>query len=184
MLKSIDEAFESFPVLETDRLILRSLVPEDAEKIFEMRSNSRINQFIGRPEMTEVEKAEDLIEKCLVAYKNKKGIAWAGEHKIHGGLIGTCGFNSLDFQNNRAEIGGEMSVNHWGKNLSIEAVKAIIHFGFEKLKLHTIEAKVSPFNRSAIYLLEKLHFKKEAHFKDYYRFNDKYHDLTIYTLLR
>ena len=178
------QVFETFPIIETERLKLRSLALSDAESIYEIRSSRRVNQFIGRPDMTEKEKAEDLIDKCLVAYKNKKGIAWAGQHKTNGSLIGTCGFNSIDFQNNRAEIGGEMSVSHWGKNLAIEAMKEIIHFGFDTLKLHAIEAKVSPHNRSAIYLLEKMHFMKEAHFKDYFYFNNQYHDLAVYTLIR
>lgn len=84
----------------------------------------------------------------------------------------------------RAEIGGELSVNYWGKNIALEAVSAIVQFGFDTLGLHTIEAKVSPDNRGAIYLLEQIGFVKEAHFKDRIYFGETFHDLAIYSMLR
>ena len=59
-----------------------------------------------------------------------------------------------------------------------------MNFGFEQFHLHSIEAKVSPENRGAIYLLESLGFKKEAHFQDRIYFNQKFQDLAVYTLIR
>jgi hypothetical protein len=56
-------------------------------------------------------------------------------------------------------------------------------FGFNQLKLHTIEAKVMANNRSALYLLNLLGFKKEAHFKDRIYFGGMYHDLLVCTLI-
>jgi hypothetical protein len=58
--------------------------------------------------------------------------------------------------------------------------QAIIEFGFTKLGLHTIEAKVSPQNRSAIYLMEQLGFVKEAHFKDRIYFEGEFQDMAVY----
>jgi ribosomal-protein-alanine N-acetyltransferase len=84
--------------------------------------------------------------------------------------------------NKRAEIGGEMAVDYWGKGIALEAVEAILKFGFEELKLHTIEAKVSPENKGAIHVLEYLGFQKEAHFKDRIYFKEHYLDMAIYTL--
>ena len=64
----------------------------------------------------------------------------------------------------------------------MEAVQAIITFGFEKMNLHAIEALVSPENRGAIFLLETLGFEKEAHFRDRIYFNGAYSDMAVYTL--
>ena len=72
----------------------------------------------------------------------------------------------------------------WGKNIAYEAVSAIVNFGFDEFQLHSIEAKVSPENRGAIYLLESLGFEKEAHFKDRIYFNQKFQDLAVYTCFR
>lgn len=176
--------FDDFPVLKTERLTLKQITADHAQRIFEMRTNERVNQFIARPEMPSLEDAIKLVERTQLAYQNKMGIGWAGFLRDNNQLIGTCGFNSIDFPNLRAEIGGELTTEYWGKNIAFEAVSAIVNFGFERLQLHSIEAKVSPQNRGAIYLLEALGFKKEAHFKDRIYFNNQFQDMAVYTAIQ
>lgn len=171
---------ESFPVLETKRMILRKLEFSDAEAILGMRGNSLVNRFIGRFEMKSLDSATELLEKTLNAFQNQMGIAWAGELKDSGKLIGTCGFNTIEPMNLRAEIGGEMHPDFWGKGFAPEAFEAIVRFGFDSLNLHSIEAKVAPSNRSAIALLEHLGFSQEALFKDRFFFNGSFHPMAVY----
>ncbi|WP_294677030.1 GNAT family protein [uncultured Fluviicola sp.] len=176
--------FEQFPVIQTERLLLRQIQLKDAVEIMQMRQNKRVNQFIARNSMTGVEAAEELVKKTSDAFESKAAIGWAGILRDGSEIIGTCGFNRIDYPNNRAEIGGELSVDYWGKNIALEAVRAIVSFGFEKMNLHAIEAFVSPGNRGAIFLLESLGFEKEAHFKDRVYFNGTYQDMAVYTLFR
>lgn len=163
---------------------MRALKPADAQQIYAMRANGRVNEFIARPQMQNHEQAMGLTERSIAAYHNKQGIAWAGILRDNDEIIGTCGFNSLDIINLHAEIGGEMATEYWGKGIAVEAVKAIISFGLDHMNLHTIEAKVSPDNRSAIFLLEQLGFKKEAHYKDRILFNNAFIDMAVYSLLK
>jgi len=183
MDKNIELAFSHFPEIETERLQLRTVQDSDVMAIWNMRKNDRVNEFIGREPMASMESAEELVRKCHLLFKNKQGIAWSGVRKTTNEVIGTCGFNSIDFSNRHAEIGGEMSTDYWGKKLAHEAVSAIINFGFNELKLHTIEAKVMANNRSALYLLNLLGFVKEAHFKDRLYFGGNYYDLLVCTLI-
>lgn len=176
--------FNEFPVLKTDRLTLREIRVSDAPEIYKMRASGRVNQFIARPNMGKLEDSVLLAEKTIQAYKNQQAIGWAGILRDSNEIIGTCGFNMIDFYNLRAEIGGELSVDYWGKNVALEAVEAIIRFGFETMNLHTIEAKVSPGNRGAIFLMEKIGFKKEAHYVDRIYFNGSFSDMAVYTLIR
>lgn len=176
--------FETFPLLETPRITLRDIRPEDAEPIFEMRSNGRVNQFIPRGNMRSHEAALELVTRSRQAYQSRQAIGWSGILRDRPEIIGTCGFNHIDFDNLRAEIGGEMGLRYWGKKLATEAVSAIIRFGFQIMNLHTIEAKVAPGNRSAIFLLEQTGFQKEAHFKDRIYFNGTFSDMAVYTLLQ
>ncbi|WP_343632393.1 GNAT family protein [Fluviicola sp.] len=174
--------FDQFPVLQTERLLLRKIELTDAQEIMHMRQNKRVNQFIARNSMAGLEAAEELVKKTSEAYDSKAGIGWAGVLRDGSGIIGTCGFNCIDHLNNRAEIGGELSVDYWGKNIALEAVQAIVSFGFGPMNLHAIEAFVSPENRGAIYLLESLGFEKEAHFKDRIFFQGNYSDMAVYTV--
>jgi ribosomal-protein-alanine N-acetyltransferase len=176
--------FENFPVLHTGRLTLREIRPEDAAAIFKMRASGRVNKFISRNNMADPESALQLAERTIDAWKNKQAIGWAGILRGDGAIIGTCGFNSIDYNNLRAEIGGELDVEFWGKHIAVEAVQEIVRFGFEGMNLHSIEAKVSPENRGAITLMEFLGFRKEAHYKDRIYFNGKFSDMAVYSLLR
>lgn len=183
-MKTINEQyFQEFPILQTNRLLLRNLSLEDANSVFKMRANSMVNRFIGRDNMAEEKNAKELVNKTINAYKNKQAIAWAGVLRDEKLIIGTCGLMGIEHQNRRAEIGGEMWVDYWGKNLAIEAVTAIVNFGFEKLNLLAIEAKVSPLNRGAIAILSNLGFEQEAYFKDRFFHHGNYHDLAVYTCI-
>ncbi len=176
--------FDQFPIIQTERLLLRQIQLEDALEIMKMRQNNRVNQFIARNSMTGLDAAEELVKKTSDGFESKAAIGWAGILRDGSEIIGTCGFNRIDYLNNRAEIGGELSVDYWGKNIAMEAVKAIVSFGFEQMNLHAIEAFVSPSNRGAIYLLESLGFEKEAHFKERIYFNESYSDMAVYTLFK
>lgn len=175
--------FERFPELETRRLQLRDIRLEDAEAIFGMRSSSRVNRFIPRPDMEQNEQAIDLVKRTRAAFENKQAIGWAARIKGGGEIIGTCGFNQIEHGNLRAEIGGEMSVEYWGQRYALEAVQEIVRFGIEELGLHTIEAKVSPDNRGAIFILESLGFIREAYYRDRAYFKCEWKDLAVYGYL-
>lgn len=178
------QCFEIYPELKTPRLTLRRVLPQDAERIFEMRSNSATNRYILRNEMTDAATAKDLVDAVNVGYANKQALAFAGLLRHQKRIIGTCGFNRFDHVNNRAEIGGELFVDYWGKQIALEAVREIIQYGFAEINLHAIEAKVLPQNRGAIAILNQLGFQKEAHFKEFAFFNNVYHDLCVYTLFQ
>ena len=75
-----------------------------------------------------------------------------------------------------------MDVKYWGKLIAQEAVEAIIRFGLNSLNLHTIEAKVAPQNRGAIFVLEQLGFAQEALFKDRVFYKEKFDDMAVFTL--
>lgn len=178
-----NDVFDAFPILQTKRLTLREIRIEDAIAIFNMRSNKRVGEFIARPQMQQHDDATQLAERTINAYRNKQAIGWAGVLRNGEGIIGTCGYNSIDVPNMHAEIGGEMATDFWGKYLAAEAFAAIIQFGLQHMNLHTIEAKVSPQNRSAIYLMEQIGFKKEAHYHQRIFFNNTFLDMSVYTLI-
>lgn len=176
--------FDRFPVLKTPRLLLKEIELSDSKRIFDMRSNSRVNAFIARENMKEASSSEMLVARTREAYQNKQGIGWAGILRDNRDIIGTCGFNRIEHENLRAEIGGELSTEYWGKNIALEAVQAIVEFGLSTLGLHAIEAKVNPQNRGAVHLLEFLGFEKEAHHKDRIYFRGQFLDMAVYTLIR
>ena len=53
----------SFPVLVTDRLVLRQLRESDDTAIFSIRSDEEVNRFIDRPRPVNIGDAIEFIKK-------------------------------------------------------------------------------------------------------------------------
>ena len=83
----------------------------------------------------------------------------------------------------RAEIGYALKPEYWWKGYMYETISRMLRFGFENMKLHSIEANVNPANARSKKLLEKIGFKKEAYFRENYLFDNKFLDSIIYSLL-
>lgn len=179
----VNEAvFDQFPLLHTQRLTLRDIRLEDAEAILSMRSNDRVNRFIPRQAMDDIENARQLVNRTRQAFDQRQAIGFAGVLRDRPTIVGTCGLMNIEIEHRHAEIGGEMATEYWGKGIAQEAFEEIIRFGIEEMKLHTIEAKVNPENRGAVQLLENRGFIREGYFKDRGFFHGRYQDMAIYTL--
>lgn len=63
------------------------------------------------------------------------------------------------------------------------AVRAIIPFIFDTLKLHRVEAACLPENTASIALLEKTGFSREGHARRYLRINGAWQDHVLFALL-
>src|ERR1017187_8017486 len=183
MMTINESVFDRFPVLKTKRLLLREIMDEDAQAIFEMRQYPGLNRFITREAPDSLEQVSEVVDKCKKSFITRQGIAWAALLREGEKMIGTCGFNRIEPQNLRAELGGELSSRYWGKGIALEAVEAIIAFGMVEMKLHSIEARLWPENRGAIAILEYLGFEKEAHFKEACYFQGRFIDIAVYTLI-
>jgi [ribosomal protein S5]-alanine N-acetyltransferase len=58
--------------------------------------------------------------------------------KASGQLIGNCGIRLPTASAHEADIGYELSPDHWGRGYATEAARAIVQFGFSELKVHRI----------------------------------------------
>lgn len=178
------KAFREFPVLETDRLILRKTGLSDTARLFEDFTDRRVLEYFGMHSLKDTGEALAFIEKWNHQFQNQKGIRWAITIKPSDTLIGTVGFRKIFETTLRAEIGYHLNPDHWSKGLMKEALDAVISFGFRQLNLKILEASVFPENKASIKLLEKLNFNKENHFIQNFYLGDKYYDTCLYTLNR
>lgn len=175
-------AFDEFPILETKRLQLRPILQSDAQALFEMQSDTLIFKYIAKQPQQTIEETKKMITYLEETYEKEEMLCWSATIREGNQIIGTCGFNRFEKENLRAEIGGSLSPYYWGAGVALEAVKAIIDYGFKGLNLHTIEAKIDSRNRSARYLLQQLGFEQEASFKERFCFEEAFYDLEVWTL--
>jgi ribosomal-protein-alanine N-acetyltransferase len=175
--------FHPFPLITTERLLLRQITEPDTEDVFAFRSDKRAMQFIDRPIAKTHEDALKLIRLIHDGWVNNEALTWAIAQKDSPKVIGTIGFWKIDKANHRAEIGYMLHPDFHGKGIMSEAITAIIGYGFKVIKLHSIEANINPNNEASVRLLKKNKFVKEAHYKENYYFNGKFLDSIIYSLL-
>jgi len=183
-LKINDAVFNDFPVLESERLIFRAYQKSDAPMIFSIRSDKRVMEYMDTIIPKTIEGTEKKIEEIQNSFNEQKGITWAIVEKKSNALIGGFGFWRLDKLHNRAEIGYVLNSSFWGFGFMKETMNTLISFGFNELKLHSIEANVNTENEKSKQLLLGVGFKLEAHFRENYYFEGKYLDSHIYSLLQ
>ncbi len=57
--------FNPFPVINTERLLLRKIVQSDLNEIFFLRSDKRVLEFLDREPASEINEAALWIEKII-----------------------------------------------------------------------------------------------------------------------
>ena len=175
--------FSPFPLIETERLTLRAITMEDAADLFELRKDADVMRYLDRDPHRTLEDSKEMIQKIVDGTKNNETIGWGISFKNETQLIGTISYHRIEKEHYRAEIGYILHPKHWRKGIINEAMRAVIRYGFETMKLHSIEANVNPDNIASTNLLKKHGFVREAYFKENYFFNGKFIDTEIYSLL-
>ena len=165
-----------FPVVATERLVLRELRPSDAEQVLAMRSDPLVMQHVNRPLATSIEDASALIDLITSRVATNDAVQWAITVKNRDVFIGLIGFWRIVKEHHYGELGYMLAREHWGRGYITEAIGALVPFGFHTLGLHRIEAITRPENAASIRALEKNGFVREAHLKENIFCNGEFHD--------
>ena len=94
---------KEFPVLETERLILREVKPEDATSIFHYLSDKEVMKYYGMSPMSDVSEAVEEIDWYRRIFDDGTGIRWGIVIKGTSEVIGSCGF--LQYAKHHARVG-------------------------------------------------------------------------------
>ena len=159
---------KQFPRLETERLILRAVTPDDEQAVFRNFSDEAVVEHLMEP-FTTMKQAESIVAKFIATFERGKGLFWAITCKQDDAFIGTCRFESVEF-GALGEVGFDLAPSHWGQGLMSEALRAVIRYGFERLGLTKIEAFTSIHNARAVNLLKRLDFQVSGTQEEIYRF--------------
>ena len=173
-----------FPSLETDRLILREIVPTDAEDLFRIFSDIEVMQYWSCRPYTSVAQAHRLIEEMAEARHLGVSLQWAITLRGDERLIGKCGYNEWRKQHRRGDLSYIVAREHWGRRIVSEALHAVLDYGFGHLNLHSVEAGVTPGNEASTRMLERLGFRLEGHLRESFWADGMFVDSLIYSLLR
>ncbi len=181
---TIDDAFTHFPSLTTNRLLLRHILPDDAEALFAILSDEEAMEFYGNEPHQSLDDTRELIRQIQARYAQREALRWGITLPGEDILIGSCGLFHFDVGFDRAETGYELNRPFWGKGMMTEAMSAILTFGFRELGLHRVEAIIDIANERSKRLLLKLGFTYEGNLRQRFPFRDHYEDEHYFGLLK
>lgn len=177
-------SFTPFPILESNRLLLRAVTREDVNEVFELRSNPETMKFIPRPLVTSTDEAMAHIEMITKKIAENEGINWAITLKGNPKLLGIIGHYRVKLENYRSEIGYMLLPNYQNQGITSEAIHLLLDYGFNQLNFHSVEAIIEPKNHASAKVLEKNGFVKEAHFLEDVFWDGQFIDSAVYSLLK
>lgn len=174
----------TYPILETERLILRQLRIEDSGDLYDYFSKDEVTEFYDLDSFINQNQAEKLIIKWNDSFDIQEGIRWGITLKTKDRIIGTCGYHNWSKEHYKAEIGYELTPEYWRQGIMTEVLSAVIKYGFNELGLNRIEALIDPENISSRRLLIKSGLNEEGLLKEYFYEKKRFVDAVIFSTLK
>jgi len=181
---TIQDIFGDLPTLQTERLILRRLSMSDAEDVFAYASDPEVARHVSWNAHATLEDSRAFLAAIVEQYHNGHVAGWGVEHRADRRLIGTAGFIYWNIDHARAEIGYAIGRSYWNAGYMTEAVREIIRFGFERMKLNRIEARCKVDNAGSARVMEKSGLRYEGTLRQQMIVKGEYRDLKMYAILR
>jgi [ribosomal protein S5]-alanine N-acetyltransferase len=170
------------------RVYLRHPVMQDYSVWAELRAASRAHLTPWEPLWTRDELSRSNFRRRLRQYhreiREDLGYAYLIFRDADSRLVG-----GLNVSNVRRGIAQAASIGYWtgapfaGHGLMTDAVRTIVHYGFDTLRLHRLEAACLPSNVASQRVLEKAGFKREGLARRYLKINGEWQDHDLFALL-
>ncbi|MBE6638548.1 MAG: GNAT family N-acetyltransferase [Ruminococcaceae bacterium] len=154
--------FISPPTLTTPRLILRKILPQDANDMFSYASRQDVTAYLLWSPHPDLAYTVKYLKYVQGEYKKGRFFDWAIILAETERMIGTVGFTELDRVNMTAEIGYVVNPDYHGMGIATEAVSAVIGYAFCELKIERVEARYMVGNTASLRVMEKCGMKKEG----------------------
>ena len=131
--------------IETPRLILRKMRPEDVDPLEAVISDAYTMRFYPAPFPRD--KVEAWVANSIKNDEERGFSLWSSVLKETGEMIGDCGFMLQDIEGEKElEIGYHTRKDLWGRGLATEAARACRDYGFARLGRERIISLIRPEN--------------------------------------
>jgi ribosomal-protein-alanine N-acetyltransferase len=156
----IETNFVHFPILTTKRLVLRALEATDAHDIFAHRADEVVNTYLEDFRHTSIDQTQAFINRVKQEIVDGKTILWVITTQDSNTFMGTVCLWNISKSEHKAETGYTLNSKFHRMGYMHEALMKVIDFGFNIIKLKTIEAYTHQHNEASIKLLLKNKFER------------------------
>ncbi len=171
-------------LLTTKRLLLREFRELDWQAAHEYACDPEVVRYMEWGPNAEKD-TQNFVRRAITAQQEqpRRNYTFAIVLKTENQLIGSCGIHLSNPGNQGGYIGYALNRRYWGKGYATEAARALLTFGFGKLKLHRIFATCDPTNIGSVCVLEKIGMQREGHLRQHKWQKGKWRDSFLYALL-
>ena len=145
---------------ETERLLIKPTLEQDAELIYQLMNTPKFIQYVGDRGIDTIAEAQKYIQRIMLPQRNALGYSsYTITTKIDGVKIGTCGLYNRDGLDG-IDIGFGLLPGNEGLGYAYEATHRVLKAAFEEFEIKELKAITSKENFSSQKLLGKLGLKK------------------------
>ena len=145
---------------ETERLILREILPTDIDGFFEMDSDPDVHIYLGSAPMQTKEQAAAAIQFIRQQYIDNGIGRWAVIDKKTNAFLGWAGLKlitePINNHNNYLDLGYRFIKKYWGKGFASEAAAASLAYAFNTLQANEVYAIADCENAASNKILTKM----------------------------
>jgi RimJ/RimL family protein N-acetyltransferase len=147
--------------LETDRLVLRSLVPSDVEPEVSLWHDPDVMRFMGGPR--DPGRVRSILREELDTPPPGPLGQWPVVDRLSGEFVGDCGLIAKEIDGrSEVELVYLFTVSAWGNGYATEIGSALLRFGLGDLGLPRIVSLIDPGNVASKRVASKLGMVCEA----------------------
>jgi len=140
-------------LIETERLVLRPLTPEDEPSLRAVLSDAETMRWYPRPLTPDEVRA--WIERQMGRYPAGSGLLGMIE-KQNGRLIGDCGAVWQEVEGRaELEVGYHVNRERWNHGLATEAARAVMDYAFGRFEVGRVVSMIRPENTASRRVAEK-----------------------------
>ncbi|MNS29666.1 anhydro-N-acetylmuramic acid kinase [compost metagenome] len=149
--------------VETERLILREILPTDIDGMYELDSDPEVHKYLGNKPITNKDQIADVINFIRQQYIDNGIGRWAIIDKTTNEFIGWAGLKFVTIQTNNHinyyDLGYRLIKKYWGKGIGVEAAFASLKYAFDKLNVNEVYAIADCENNGSDKILKKVGLK-------------------------
>ena len=178
---------QSIPEIQTPRLNLKEITPDDYKRVLAIFSDPMVVKFYDIQPITDKTEALRLTEGFAAWFKLGEAIRWGIWHLETNQLIGTCCFDQIHPKFRRVNLGYNLATKFWGHGYASEACGAIIELAFKEglaTDVNRIQAITIPENTKSEMVLKRLGFQCEGLLREYAYWEYRPWDMNMFCLTK
>lgn len=153
--------------INTKRLKLRRLTFDDVQSIFtHLKSDERITDNLIKAAHKDLEETFVMVKEIIDEYDSPSFCYWGMELIETKELIGLIDLYDINFDESKCEVGYSIGYNWWNNGYGTEALRAVLDFAFNNLKMKEVSAEHNTDNPASGRIMQKSGMKKDCIIKD------------------